>query len=243
MSLSLIALLPKHERRIRLVFSGPLALGAFGSSPAVVGLYTVANVDGRGLSPTVSAAIVIASNPNAVELALGVDLVEGALYTVSVAGVPAVDLSTATGSLPLRLSSTRTLPNQELASDDHAAELYGVDLVHDGTDYVEDVDGDLAEVRGVACAQGHLGGGVFANGLPWAPDYGAFLRHYVDATAGSLPGAKQAIERFFRTDDRVRSLSVTYTPGDTPADAFFDAAITLVGGDTLDPLTIRPQTD
>src|ERR1019366_5884757 len=55
MALALNAVYVVHERRIRRVFSGALAAGAF----TTLSCYTILDTDGSGVSPTINAAFTI----------------------------------------------------------------------------------------------------------------------------------------------------------------------------------------
>ena len=86
MSIALTAVDPRSQRRVRLVFSHALSVGAFSS----LAFYSVTS-DGAGVSPAVNGAFLVPSSPNVVELSVTEDLLDGAQYTVSAVGVPATD--------------------------------------------------------------------------------------------------------------------------------------------------------
>lgn len=234
-----------HERRIRLVFDAPLGAGAFGTSAAVLAFYTLQNQDGLGPSTPTVAALILPGNANAVELAFGGDLAGGALYVVSAIGVPAVDttVTDASSSTPFRFGTSQVRVNQEVPQDDYAALLYGVDLIHSGTDYLESSDGDLASVSGIPCVESDLRRGALSNGLLWDPTWGGFLRYYVDGVVGALPGAKQGLSRFFLKDDRVKAAGVTLITTADPTQATFDCQVTLIGAEILTAFSVQvPNT-
>src|SRR5258708_3636891 len=129
---ALIGVVVRHERRVRLRLDVELRPAAFQSTS----FYTVACKDGRAVSPPVVGALVVGADLHEIELALGSDLAPGALYEVKIAGAPATD-GVANASALFRPGEAVAGPNGASASDDLDALLYGVDLVHDGADYVE----------------------------------------------------------------------------------------------------------
>jgi hypothetical protein len=143
---TLLGVAVRHERRLRLRFDTELAPAAFRRAS----FYRVTNRDGRGASPDVSGVLVVGADLHQVELALASDLVGGALYEVAALDVPASDASTATGTIAVRPGEPTRAPSPVAAEDDADVLLYGVDLFHDGSDYVEAEDGDLATIGGEA---------------------------------------------------------------------------------------------
>ena len=141
----LIGVVVRHERRLRVRLDAELAPAAFLATT----FYSVTNRDGRAVSPPVVGALVVSSDLHQVELALGADLVDGALYEVTVSGAPNADGSTTTGATLVRPGQAPPQPT-ESTDDDIARVLYGVDLVHDGDDYLEGADGDLDTIAGEA---------------------------------------------------------------------------------------------
>lgn len=236
MAINLLSVVARHERRLRLVFDNAPAAAAFTSTT----FYTVTSTDNRGVSPTISGALAIASNPNAVDLALGADLVSGAQYLIAVTAMPAIDTSTCTGSTPLRFGDAPTRTNQEIPVDDGDSLLYGTDLVFDATDFVETVDGDLDVISGLGNAQQAVRNRLFGEGLPWDPSWGAYPRQYVDGTPGSAPNLKGALIRQAYADDRVSAATaeLSFDPND-PAVVYFDVLVTLIGGETLAPVSLK----
>lgn len=242
MPINLLSVAFKHERRLRLVFDNGLAAGAFGLAPT---FYTVTSSDNLGPSPAVTAALVIAGNANAVELALSADLAQGGLYQVSAIGVPAVDSSTTTAAATTaaRFPIQQARLNQEVSSDDYASLIYGVDLAHNGTDYVETADGDLATVSGLSNASVAIRRRLAAAGLPWDPTYGPNLRRFVDGTQGALPLARGDIVRQCVADDRVQQAVATLNLVPTePQNGYFDVNVTLIGGEVIQPIPVSVPT-
>jgi hypothetical protein len=234
---ALLSLDPRHERRARLVFDRALAPAAV----TAVTYYAVANSDGQGSHPSVVAAIAVPGVSAAVDLVLGDDIVDGALYTVTVTSVPMQDASTASGSLPLRIGLAQSTDNKEISAFDVDALLYGVDCVWNGTDYVETSGGDLAVHAGPDVVRADLRAACLSNGLPWDAEHGARPRRYVDASSPSVPALKGDLLRAIYVDDRVRVAAVTPTIDEAAGEAHFDVEVHLVGlGDVVtDRIPIR----
>ena len=224
---TLLGVVVRHERRLRLRFDTELAAAAFQR----MSFYRVTNTDGRGASPDVVGALVVGADLHQVELALGGDLVDGALYEVAVVAVPASDASTTTGSVALRPGEP-TRPAGGALEDDAERLLYGVDLVHDGSDYVEADDGDLATVSGEQNLEGAIVRRLSSDGLPWDRRYGAGPRRYVDGSPGALPTLRGMLVKEALIDDRVAAADAVLD-----ADGVFEVAVTPVG--TRDPRTLR----
>lgn len=224
---ALVGVVVRHERRIRLRFDVELRAAAFAS-----GFYVVTNRDGRGVSPQVVGALVVGADLHQVELALGADLAPGSLYEVRVTGALAVDGSTVDASTPFRPGEPTVDVAKPAGVDDLDALLYGVDLVHDGTDYVENADGDLASVSGIPNVEAAVQRRLFADGLPWDPTYGAKARRFVDGPAGALPPLRGALVQEALKDDRVAAADATLAP-----DGVFDVDVTPIGA--AGPATVR----
>jgi hypothetical protein len=220
----------RHERRIRVLFTAPVAAGAF-----VPGLYSLTSAAGAG-DPPVVGAILLPGAPIAVELALGADLQEGGSYVLTAVGVPGLDGSvTPEGSaLAFRWSSGSPRQNVEQPEDDLDALLYGIDLVWTGTDFGETPLGDLATVQGVPNAQGAVERRLAAEeDLPWREGpYGPHARAYVDGPQKNATTLRGAILRQARVDNRVKDATASFT-FDTEGDAYFDVEIDLVGADSF----------
>jgi hypothetical protein len=76
------AVLFRHERRARLVFTNSLDSAAFTSTA----YYSVTNLDGLASSPAVQKAMGVANSPEVVELQFGADLVPRALIGLTLVG-------------------------------------------------------------------------------------------------------------------------------------------------------------
>lgn len=235
MTIALVSIVIQHERRIRLAFSEALAAGAY----TTLGLYGCTSADGSEPNPGVEGLLMVANSPNVVELALGGDLQGGARYLVTAVGVPGVDSTVTPGGTRdvIRFGQQPDQPNVEVPADDLGALLYGSDLVHDGTDFLETPDGDLAEMSGeqnaISAVRRRLTGGP----LPWDPNYSPRLRDFVDAPNASAAAARGAIIRQAYLDDRVKKADVSVSIDDTTPDrVFYDAEVTLIGGG--DPIPV-----
>jgi hypothetical protein len=235
MAINLLNTVPRHERRLRLLFDNTPAAGAFTSTA----WYTVTSQDNLGTSPPVNGAIAIIGSPNAVDLALGADLVGGGLYLVAVAGMPCIDSTTCTGSMLFRFGHDLRKQNQEVPSDDYASLLYGVDLVWSQVDFVETTDGDLAVISGLANAQQAIRNRAFGAGLLWDRTWGAYARQYVDGTPGSMPNLKGDLVGQALADDRVKQADAQLSFDPNNPYAYFDLNATLIGGETIAPISIQ----
>lgn len=219
MSITLDRILINSDTRVRLVFSGALASGAFAAS-----LYTMSDVTLDASGPTVTAALAVSGQTNQVELVLESSLASGNTAAVNCTNVPAADLSTFTGNLasyfgPVVTFQLNVEPEQN-ASDVLA---FGRDLVHNGNDYVESANGDLMTVEGIPNVQGALFRRVLAYGLPWDPTFGPKLDDYVDGPNEAAAPATGLIKQQILADDRTQSCTVTLLEDDTAAGgAFFE---------------------
>ncbi len=218
MSITLLTVIPRHERRLRLLFTNTLASGAF-TTPS---LYTIANQDSAGISPDVAGLLVVSGSTNAVEIALDNDLVGGAQYLVSAVGVPAIDSS---------------------VNDDLQSLLYGIDLVWTGSDYAEDASGDLSTISGLSNATQAISRRLQSDGLPWDDSFGAKPREFVDGAPGEMVSLRGALTRQTLLDDRVKSVvvSIEQDPED-PADTVFDIDVTMIGAEGRTQLQIQVPT-
>lgn len=234
MAIPLLSVVARHERRVRLVFAGALAAGAFTSTS----YYAIACTNARGGDPTVSAAVAVSGDGSVVDLALGLDLVEGGTYTVTCTSVPGADASTFSGSQTFFFGTAAPRASVEPETRDLDALLFGVDLVWTGLDYLETADGDLATLEGLPNAQSAIQRRVYGSPLPWAPDYSARLDEYVDAPAVTAETARGRILTQVRRDDRVKTADVTVrTDEDAPADVYFDVDVVLIGNRRPGPFT------
>lgn len=220
MSIALITARVRHERRLRLEFSNTLAAGAF----TTLSWYTITS-DGTAADPPVVAAYSVTSASHAVELHLGSALVQGVLYTVSAVGVPAADLSSTADPSETKFRVGVERGNNDIQATPKASDLerrlYGMDLVHDGTDWIEGPDGDLATAEGKPVVKGDILRGVVANGLPWDERYGMRARQYVDAPSPMLAQLPAIAEAYVQRDDRVESVTADVVMrGDLPVVRF-----------------------
>jgi hypothetical protein len=238
MAISLGTLVVRHERRVQLVFTAPLAAAAF----TTLSLYTVTNTDALAPDPPVVAAFIVPSNPNAVELALGLDLNQGAAYLLSAVGVPAIDTSVtpAGSSLALAMANSVAVPQAEVVADDTQALLFGVDIVHDGADYVEDVTGDLATITGPGNAAQAVRKRIMSDGVAWNPDYGGKPRQYVDGAPGELPTLRGDLLRQIYKDDRVKSATASAIVEDPtdPAASLISFDVRFIGVNGTVPINV-----
>ena len=236
MSTSLNTLIFRGSRRIRLFFTGALAGGAFTSTA----LYGVTNTDGLGASPiNVVAVFSVSTDPNAVELAIDSDLASGAQYKIQCTAVPCADATNFTGNLIAAVGLSLTAPtNIEPGQNDIDLLLYQRDLLHDGTDFVEDATGDLATQTGRSNWINALSRRVGSYGLGWDPTYGPRPDQYVDAPQTySIPFAGSLVAQV-RLDDRTQQGTVqTVQDPNDPGGWFFNIKVT--GKDKLDPIELN----
>lgn len=205
MSIALSDIAIRHERRLRLVFTNTVDVGAF--NPA---RYAVTSQDDVGASPAVVAVYAVASSPNIVELALGADLAPGGAYAAAVDAVPAIDASvTPVGAMQLfSYPAPASSLNTEVTEDDIDALLYSVDLAYDGAGYVETAEGDLALSSGVENVRRAVERAGVSEPLSWDGSYGANVRAYVDGPTPILSTLLGRLQRQALRDDRVASASV-----------------------------------
>ncbi len=230
---ALVGVVVRHERRVRLRLDTELRPAAFQST----GFYTLACKDGRGVSPAVVGALAVGADLHEVELALAADLAPGALYEVSIAGAPTTDGGTATGASLFRFGEASTARDGAPGVDDLDALLYGVDLVHDGNDYVETADGDLASIAGLPNVEAAVRRRLLADGLPWDPSYGPNARRFVDGPSGALPPLRGSLVKEGLKDDRVAAIDVTLGP-----ESVFDVEVTPIGAPGAATLRIAVPT-
>lgn len=226
MAISLVNVLVRHARRVRVFFTTDLAAGAF----TTTSFYTVTSLDDDGLSPDVVAAIAVPGATNTVELVLGDDLVDGGLYSLAAIGVPANDASVTPGDAiqPFAHAEPTQRVNEEVPQDDISALVFGVDLRWDGSDYAEATNGDLDTMTGPPNVLDAVTRACLSDGLAWNDAYGAKPRSYVDGPSASLTTLKGAFIRQAIRDDRVqRATCAAVNEGD--GSSTFDLAITPVG--------------
>ncbi len=231
MAIELIGIVPRHERRLRLVFSAPLAASAFGTpgpSP-----YLVENQDGAGYSPGVASALVVAGATTNVELALDADLVGGALYRVRAIGITAQDASvtTAASDQMFRFGVPAKVSNVEPKANDAELLFFGRDLFWTGNDYGETVEGDLATTEGLRNAQAAQTRRMLGSPLAWAPSYSPRARRFVDAPTQTVAALRADIEANALRDDRVESCTAELIlDADDPTQSYFEVRPIFIGG-------------
>jgi hypothetical protein len=195
----------RSTSRLRLRFSSALAAGAFDTS-----WFTLASVDAAGEAPVALAALVVASRADELELALYPEFVDGGRYEITIAeGLPATDLSELAETVrEFWAPIVGAAPSPSVQHSDRANEVYGVDLLHDGTDFVRAANFDLATVAGLANVQGAIPRRLTSDGLPYNPEFGGHARQFVDAPTPVLPLARGRLEAEARRDSRVREAKV-----------------------------------
>lgn len=200
----------RSPRRVRFVFTNTLGAGAFTS----VATYSVASVSGDGMVPAVVAALIVPSSPNVVELALDADLTDGAIYQFDATGTPGAGSSVVPAGGPrARIGVAPQAPRvDDSAADDLLTEIYGEDLVWDGTDMVEDASGDLATVGGLANVEAAQVRRLTSDGLKWRPGYGTHPRQFVDGPYQSVARLRGACVQQALQDDRVKRASASLVP-------------------------------
>jgi hypothetical protein len=229
MTIALNSVVIRHERRARLIFTAALASGAFTSTS----FYTVTSVDGAATPPGVAKALAISDSPNVVELQMDADLVQGAAYSFSAVGVPAVDASVTPDPSAHEARMPREQGQVALGArrkgSDLEEVLYGRDLRWTGSDFAEAPGGDLDDTAGLEVVETDLTSRLLSDGLPWDNDFGLKGREYVDAPAPSLVELRGRAVTQLRQDDRVIAATVTIDLSD-PAEPVLEATPTLVGG-------------
>lgn len=241
MTIALLTALVRHERRVRLFFSNTLAGGAFSSTT----YYGVASVDGKATPPGVQRALVVASAGNVVELQLDGDLVQGAAYRFSAVGVPAADMSVTPD--PSTADVTLATETRPAALGAHGAasvlerQLYGVDMIWNGADFVEGPDGDLLTQGGAPVVAHDLEARLLSDGLPWDPAAGIRPREVVDAPAQAIVQLRSRALDQVQLDDRVASAtaSIDDTDPSTPVLRVVPVLVRAGKAQGLAPIAIR----
>ena len=233
MTISLVADLFRGTRRIRLLFSGPLASGAF-TTPS---MYSVSGAPGTPAPITVVALFAFATNPNAVELAVDCDWVPGALYEIDCAAVPGTDASTFTGSIQDRVAESSTLapPNAEPETNDLDLLLYGRDILWNGQDFVDDATGDLQLIAGRSNWQSAMTRRMISSGLTWDVAYGAKAYTGVDAPSVLQPALAGQFLAQARADDRTLRASIDYSEDPSGTASF---VLYIIGRDGLEQIAV-----
>jgi hypothetical protein len=226
MAIEFQSVIVRQPTRLRLRFSNTLASGAFSTS-----WFTLASLDAAGADPEVSAALVVASAANELELVLTAPLVPGGLYEITVAaGLPAADSSTtAVASQVFRPPTPAAPPSPSVQQSDLMALVYGVDIVHNGQDFVLAPSGDLETVSGPENAKTAVVRRLLSDGLPYNPSYGGRAREFVDAPTPTLPAARGRLEAEARREPRVRSARVELTPNANDGDVTLRVNVELIG--------------
>lgn len=227
MTISMLSLTVRHERRLRVGFSQAVAGGAFSAA-----LYTVTCTDGTASSPAVTKALVVGNAPEFVELQLGDDLAQGALYRVSAVGVPGIDATVTPDPSWAEVRLGRETRAAQLGARGATSELeerlYGRDLRWGDGDFAEAPSGDLDSVSGVECAELDLTARLVEDGLPWDRSWGLGAYEYVDGALGSLSQLRGKAIAQLRQDDRVASTEVVVNVDD-PEAPILQAQPVLVG--------------
>lgn len=194
------SLIVRSARRVRVIFGAQVDATLFSLTD-----FTVACDDGSGADPDVIAVLASPDSNTEVELALSLDLVEGARYTIHLdSGIYAPDLSTTPeASDSFTVASAPRAPADGFTNDDLNRLLFGEDLVHMNGDHVEGADGDLAVVGGPENARGAVERRVVSGPLPHRPDYGDIAEEFVDAPESLLDALRGRLERQARLDPRV----------------------------------------
>lgn len=228
MAISFTSVIPKHSRRLRLVFSNTLSASAFTSTS----YYSITALDDYATDVTIREALVVAESSNIVELALAQPLLPNGYYRVTANGVPAIDASvTPTPSTEdFRFGETQEQTNVEPLNNDLDVLLYGWDLLFSGGDFVESADGDLATVSGQANAKAALSRRLLSEGLLWDPTYGAKPREYVDSVNLNGTTLKGILERQVMLDNRFTKAKADLEFDDIDqSNVYFNVSAELVG--------------
>lgn len=230
----------RGNRRIRVKWTGSLAAGAFTSTTP----YAVTSLDAAGFNPIVMDAVfAIAGDPASLELAVNVDWTSGGQYQVGFTAVPCADLTNFTGNLVATLPlQVQDAPNSEPETSDIDLLLYGRDLAHDGSDFLEDATGDLLTTTGVELWQNALVRRMLSQGLTWDPDYSPQADEFVDAPPFFQKPLGGRIVAQALADNRTKtaSLVIVQTPS-APGDFHFQLSVTPVSGPSI-ALNFSPPT-
>jgi hypothetical protein len=227
-AISLRLLLVRSPTRIRLVYDNTLGGGAF-----VPSWFSLETLDGGGTNPNVVAALAVPDYPDQAELVLDAELVNGRLYQLDVqAGVPATGGGGTAGASThqFRPEGRPADPSPSLRLDDVIAELFQVDLLHDGEDFAEEASGDLAGITGPENAKRAAARRILASGLAWRSGYGARSRHFVDAPEPSLPALRGRVSEQLLLDDRIVRSSVSIPAEQDGATPTVDVELEFIGG-------------
>lgn len=236
--IDLISVDVRHEKRVRLLFSNNLAIGAF-----VPGLYVIDCPSGQATAPLVVATLIVPGSPNVVELSFSIPMVQGVAYSVSAVGVPASDASV-TGASSVQMFNYGAKVEKhyvEPALRDRERLLYGADIIFDGNDFVETPGGDLERIEGKANVTKAVWRGVESPPLPHDPTWGVYAREYVDSpTAASMPLKGALIAQVMR-DPRVRRATASVEVDKT--DTYIHITPVLIGNDAVEDVTVSIPND
>lgn len=236
--IALLSLVIKHERRVRLVFSEPLAGAAFDPT-----LYQVINTDSKNISPGISAALIVSDSNTNIELVLDADLAKGSTYQVVAENIPAFAGSfTAVGTQEtFRFGSPASHSKIEPAVRDRDRLLYGADLIWNGADYQEDPNGDLARIEGKPNVTKALWHSLTTGGLPWDSSWGVDAREYVDSPSAEAAPLRGVIGVQAARDPRVQSVRTTVEV--QGSSTFVLIQPTLVSGESSEPVSVEIPSD
>ncbi len=233
--IDLIGVEVRSERRLRLTFSTNLAAGAFGiPGPSY---YVITSRAADTTAPSVVGAMIVSGQANAVELALSNDLVRGSLYDLTAVGVPAQDASTtpAGTASPFQYGARRDVTGVEPAVRNIERLLYRADLIWNGSDFAEGLDGDLARVEGRANVTKALWRSIETAGLPWDASWGVDTRDWVDSPSPAGSTLRGSRARQISKDPRV--VSVTAELVQDGNQTFVSITPTLRTGVTIAPVS------
>jgi hypothetical protein len=218
----------RSTTRVRVVFSNTLGSGAYSTS-----FFSLAVVDGYAVAPPIVEALLVPGRGQDIELALGGELTEGARYLLTIsAGVPDVLSDTAAGATArLTIPQTQLAANEEQTDTAILDELFQRDLLHDGTDFIEDANGDIAQLVGLDNARSAVARRVAADGLKWDQNFGPALREHVDEHPSALYAMRSKIGANLRQDDRIADADVRVSDADIGDDGtvVLPVDITFVG--------------
>lgn len=204
----------RNERRIRLLFTSALAIGAFGSTGSIA----VQSTDGVGADPNVIARFAVPGFPNILEIALDTDLQHGGEYELDLTGIPGADSTTVTVTEDFAWSAALPDANLEVQQIDVDALVYLRDLISSGGDWLEDANGDLAQIEGLPNVIKAMENRVLSDGIPWDPTYGGKPREYVDGPLPALSGLLGISVQQVTADPRIASAKATSSiPSSTSA--------------------------
>lgn len=235
--MDLLTAYAKHERRVVVAFSSPVASGGFGLAPTA---YVLETLDGRSADPLIQAALVVPGTANTVELALASPMAIGAAFRLTVTSVPAASGPAASGTVDFNYAALTPRRNKEQAlTSERELVLYLSDLAWNGVDFQETATGDLEATEGPSNVAKALSRRVRSGPLPWDPSYGANARSFVDApvgTAGTLRGTAAAQ---CALDPRIAKVDVQAIVDGSRT--YLEVTPTLASGETPKKITIEVE--